>query len=102
MYYSAKGANDMYKHTPGEWSQGYDEDDDTYFVFADDGNVNEGQDIAYCFGPNRAANAFLISLAPEMLQAMMSLVKHCPHTTPEGRDAHKTARSLIQWAKKYA
>ena len=92
----------MYKHTPGQWSHGEDKDDDTYFVYADDGDANEGHDIAHCFGPNSNANAFLISLAPEMLQAMMRLVQHCPHVSPEGKAAHKVARSLIQWAKKYA
>ena len=92
----------MYKHTPGPWLDGFDPDDDTHFVYAKEEDVNDGFDIGYFFGPDKNANAFLAALAPDMLPILESLVQHCPPLDSKGRTAHRKAKQVIKWAKKYA
>jgi hypothetical protein len=62
------------QHTPGPWAAGFDPDDDTYFVYALVDDVNDGLDIAHCYGPDELANARLMGAAPDLLEALQGLL----------------------------
>jgi hypothetical protein len=62
------------QHTPGPWAAGFDPDDDTYFVYALVDDVNDGLDIAHCYGPDELANARLMGAAPDLLEALQEMV----------------------------
>jgi hypothetical protein len=77
------------KRTNGNWSTIYSQDEDTETIGTSwtkaedqEGELcnfemltkrNAGMDIAHCFGPDRKANAALMSVAPEM-RTVISLI----------------------------
>ena len=102
------------QHTPGPWDFGFidslldgghiavspeydsEKDDD------DESRANGGCNIAICCGPDKFANAALITHAPNMLSTLKSLLQHCPPTNRKGAAAHARAIAIISCVEEYA
>jgi hypothetical protein len=82
-----------FKGTPGPWDQ-IVVDEDCAAIYPEfenmfiDRNIwsTESGDIAHCYGPDKEANALLIAAAPDLLKALIQLVK-CP-TNSSGDGMH--------------
>lgn len=71
-----------------------------------DGQLNNGQDLAQCYGPDQHANGRLMSAAPELLEALMLTVQYLDEPagcTPEiVRDLEKFEALLTRVKKSQA